>query len=97
MDFSKFTEKAQSAVSEAQNVAVRSNHQSVDTEHLLLALLRQENGLVPRLLDKAGASSSVIAGRVEQVLAKIPAVTGAGSTYITQRLNQLLPVTNEFR
>jgi ATP-dependent Clp protease ATP-binding subunit ClpB len=90
VDISKFTEKAQSAVSEAQNVAVRSNHQSVDTEHLLVALLRQENGLVPRLVDKTGVSLATLTGRVEQLLAKIPAVTGAGSTYITQRLNQLL-------
>jgi ATP-dependent Clp protease ATP-binding subunit ClpB len=78
VDFSKFTEKAQTAVSEAQNAAVRHNHQSVDAEHLLLALLQQENGLVPRLLEKAGISAASLTGRVEQALAKIPAVPAPG-------------------
>ena len=49
MDLNKFTEKSQAALMEAQNIATRDQHQAVDIEHLLLALLEQEGGLVPRL------------------------------------------------
>jgi ATP-dependent Clp protease ATP-binding subunit ClpB len=49
MDLNKFTEKSQSALTEDQNIATRSQHQAVDVEHLMLALLEQEGGLVPRL------------------------------------------------
>ena len=52
MDLNKFTQKSQEALSEAQNQAIRLGHQQMDAEHLLLALAGQENGLVPRLLDK---------------------------------------------
>lgn len=90
MDISKFTEKAQLALSEAQALAVRSNHQAVDTEHLLLSLLRQENGLIPRLFSQMNMKPESLSGRLEQTLAKIPAVTGNTSTYVTQRLSQLL-------
>lgn len=91
MDLGKITEKAQAALGEAQNLAVRRNHQAVDAEHLLLALLKQENGLVPRLFVKAGADLEILLAQTEQALAKLPAVTGAASSaYITQRLNQLL-------
>ena len=91
MDLGKFTEKAQSALSEAQNLAARRNQQAVDAEHLLLALLKQENGLVPRLFVKAGANPEYLIAQTEQALTKQPAVTGAASSaYITQRLNQLL-------
>ncbi|MCR3922879.1 MAG: AAA family ATPase, partial [Firmicutes bacterium] len=90
MDLNKFTEKAQLALQEAQDIAVRKNHQAVDVEHLLTALLQQENGLVPRLITKAGQPANALLTTLEQMLAKLPAVTGAASTYITQRLNQLL-------
>ena len=90
MDISKFTEKAQLAISEAQDVAVRQDHQAVDAEHLLSALLQQENGLVPRLLNKAGVHLATLADKLEQKLGKIPSVKGGASTYITQRLNQIL-------
>ena len=57
---------------------------------MLLALLQQENGLIPRLLTKADINVDKLQQRLEQMLAKIPVVTGSASTYITPRLNQLL-------
>ena len=50
MDINKFTIKAQEALSEAQNLANAREHQEVDVEHMALALLRQEDGLVPRIV-----------------------------------------------
>ncbi|HYV30195.1 MAG TPA: Clp protease N-terminal domain-containing protein, partial [Candidatus Binatia bacterium] len=94
MDLNKFTEKSQAALMEAQNIATRNQHQAVDVEHLLLALLEQEGGLVSRLFDKARVSPDLLKARLEEELHRIPRVSGDTTTgqglYVTQRLNQLL-------
>jgi ATP-dependent Clp protease ATP-binding subunit ClpB len=90
MDSSKFTERARQALVEAQNIAIRQSHQAVDVEHLLLALLTQENSLVPRLAEKAGVNPKLLQTRLEEAQKQIPAVSGAAATYLSQRLNQLL-------
>ena len=56
MDINRFTEKAQEAIRSAQSKAVRYGHQQIDVEHLLAALLEQENGLAPSILNKAGVN-----------------------------------------
>ncbi len=94
MDVSKFTIKSQEALQSAQNIAIRYNHQEVDGEHLFLALLEQEEGLVPKIIEKIGAPVAQIKERAIQELEKKPRVSGpgteAGKIYITQRLNRLL-------
>ena len=94
MDLSKFTEKSQAALMEAQNIATRNQHQAVDVEHLLLALLEQEGGLVPRLFEKAKVAPDLLKAKVEEELNRLPRVSGSDLTgqgvYITQRLNKLL-------
>jgi ATP-dependent Clp protease ATP-binding subunit ClpB len=94
MDLTKFTERAQGALQEAQNVATRRKHQAVDVEHVALALLQQEQGLVARLFEKAAVSPELLQAKVEEELARLARVTGDSATttgvYITQRLNQLL-------
>jgi len=94
MDLNQFTEKSQAALLEAQNIAVRHQHQAVDVEHLLLALLEQEGGLIPRLFEKARVSPDLLKTKVEEELARLPRVSGSDLTgqglYITQRLNRLL-------
>ena len=94
MDMSKFTQKSQEAVSGAQAEAIRFGHQQIDAEHLLLALAGQENGLVPRLLDRAGINPQTYIQALEAELGKLPKVSGPGSQpgqiYVTQRLNSIL-------
>jgi ATP-dependent Clp protease ATP-binding subunit ClpB len=94
MDLNKFTEKSQAALMEAQAIATRNHHQAVDVEHLALALLEQENGLVPRLFEKAGVSPELLRARVQEALDHIPRVSGDTMTdqglRVTQRLNKLL-------
>ena len=60
MDISKFTEKAREAVGEAQNIAAGQGHQETDNEHLALALVRQENGIVPRILEQMGVQAKAL-------------------------------------
>jgi len=94
MDMNAFTQKSQQALSEAQAVAVRLGHQQVDAEHLLLALLQQDQGLVPRLLEKAGYNAASYTAKLEEELARQPRVSGPGSQpgsiYVTPRLNEAL-------
>jgi ATP-dependent Clp protease ATP-binding subunit ClpB len=94
MDLSKFTQKSQEALNEAQAVAIRFGHQQIDVEHLLLALASQENGLVPRLLDRAGIVPQAYVQALEGELDKMPKVSGPGAQpgqiYVTQRLSGVL-------
>jgi len=93
MDLSKTTQKVQEALQQAQVKALRYGHQEVDAEHVLYALLDQESGLVPRLIENIGASVPVLRARTEQELEKRPRVAGStevGKVYVTQRLNQCL-------
>lgn len=94
MDLNQFTEKAQNALNEAQQLATKLGHQSQDVEHLMLALLRQEKGLIPRLLEKCQISVELLNSKLENFLDKLPKVSGSGaqlgSAYVTQRVNTLL-------
>jgi ATP-dependent Clp protease ATP-binding subunit ClpB len=93
MDLNQLTERSQAALKEAQNLATRSQHQAVDVEHLLMALLEQPNGLVPRLCEKAGVAPDLLKARIGEELARVPSVSGTDTTgqglYVTQRLNRL--------
>src|SRR5829696_1227553 len=93
MDFNRPTEKMQQAVQAAQSKADRFSHQQIDVEHLLAALIEQENGLTPSLLLKAGVAPDQIHRRIEQELERMPKVsspTGAtDQVYVTGRLNKL--------
>ncbi|MCC6680581.1 MAG: ATP-dependent chaperone ClpB [Phycisphaeraceae bacterium] len=94
MDFNKLTHKTQEALSEAQNLATRFGHQQVDDPHLLLALLRQSEGLIPRLISRIDANADQLATDLENLLAKRPSISGPGSEpgkiMISQQLQQTL-------
>jgi ATP-dependent Clp protease ATP-binding subunit ClpB len=94
MDMNRLTQKSQQALQEAQSIAVRMAHTEVDTEHLLLALLQDQDGLAPRLLTLAGADVDELSTDVEAELSRRPKVTGPGATpgqvTITQRISRVL-------
>lgn len=94
MDTGSLTEKSREALQEAQNVATRMGHTEVDGEHLLLALVDQQDGLVPRLLEQAGANVEALRSDLDRELSRRPKVSGPGVTpgqvMITQRLAKLL-------
>eukprot|EP01133_Synstelium_polycarpum_P023819 gene23820-28558_t len=94
MDTGSLTEKSREALQEAQNVATRMGHTEVDGEHLLLALVDQQDGLVPRLLEQAGANVDALRSDLDRELSRRPKVSGPGATpgqvTITQRLAKLL-------
>src|SRR5882724_820607 len=94
MDFNRFTEKLQEAFRAAQSKAARSQHQQIEVEHLLLALLEQESGLAPNLLLKADIKLESLHTRIAQELEKLPKVSGPGASpdqiYVTSRLQKVL-------
>jgi len=81
MRFDRFTQKAQEAVLEAQNLAQEYNHPQIDAEHLLKALVEQEGGVVPSVLDKIGVDRALLMQSVEQELARKPRAYG-GATQV---------------
>ena len=93
MDPNRLTEKSQEALTEAQAIAQRLGHTEVDGEHLLLALLNQQNGLVPRLIERAGGDVDGLVKNMEAHLARRPKVSGPGTSpgqvFVTQRLSRL--------
>jgi ATP-dependent Clp protease ATP-binding subunit ClpB len=79
MDPNLLTQKMQEALHDAQTRALRDGHTEIGAEHLLLALLAQPDGLVPRLLERAGADTAALQGALERTLAARPRVSGSGS------------------
>ena len=94
MDPSRFTQKTQEAFLAAQAEALRRTHVETDVEHLLHALIAQEDGLVPRLLRKADVPVDDVRSALEADLRRRPQVTGSGvepgKVYVTQRLSKLM-------
>jgi ATP-dependent Clp protease ATP-binding subunit ClpB len=94
MDINRFTEKLQEALRAAQSKAVRNGNQQIDVEHLIGALLEQEGGLAPSILNKADINTAALSRRIEQEIDKLPKVAGPSGgpdqVYIATRLQQAL-------
>ncbi len=94
MNANKFTQKSIEAISNAQSIAVEYQNQAVAPEHLLYALLGQENGLVSNLLAKMNVNAASLAANVENEIEKMPKVTGSGrpadQVYVTSELDRIL-------
>ncbi len=91
MRFDKLTIKAQEAVQAAQDFAGRNNQQEITPEHLLLALINQDEGVVPAILKKIGLNINDIKSELEKVVKVLPQVTGAalGQAYISSELKEI--------
>ncbi len=91
MNFDKYTQNAQAAVADCQNIAIENGQQQLEGEHLHLALLRQKDGLVPRLLTYMGLDVESLIRQVQGEIDKLPKVSGSSEQlYMSRRFNQLL-------
>ena len=91
MDLSKFTERSRGFVQAAQTIATRESHQRLLPEHLLKALLDDDQGLAANLIARAGGDPMRVQTHLEQTLGKQPKVTGdAGQTYLDQATGKVL-------
>ncbi len=92
MNVEKFTEKAQEAISVAQETAIRMGHQQIDGEHLHYGLAAQEDSLIAKLISYMGQDSALYIKDLETELGKLPKVVGSSSEglYATRRVNEIL-------
>jgi len=99
MDINKFTQKSQQALQDAQSLAAKYGHQEIDGEHLLLALVSEDQGLVTRLLRKLEISVEAFSAELARELDKKPRVAGPGADaskiFVTQRLNKILATAED--
>ncbi len=79
MNLEKFTDRAKGFLQSAQTVAIRMNHQRITPEHMLKALLEDDEGMAAGLIQRAGGTTSIAQAEVDKALAKIPAVSGGGA------------------
>lgn len=90
MNIEKYTQNAQQVVLDCQNIATSSGHQMVDGEHIHLALLKQRDGLIPKLLKSMNIDPELVAADVQTELNKLPKVSGgADNMYGTRRFNKI--------
>jgi len=90
MRLDRLTVKAQEAVAAAQSIAAEHEHQAVEPEHLLLALLQQREGVVGPLLARLGARPETVQQATEGGLARLPKVRGGSGQYVGDRLRAVL-------
>ncbi|MCZ2095055.1 MAG: AAA family ATPase [Anaerolineae bacterium] len=99
MRFDRFTERAQDAAVRAYEILQRYAHNQVDTEHMLLALLEQPDGVIPQILEKMSVDQEAIRQRLDEVLRASPKAAiyggGAGQVFITPRVKRVVDVANE--
>jgi ATP-dependent Clp protease ATP-binding subunit ClpB len=79
MNLEKFTDRAKGFLQSAQTVAIRLNHQRITPEHILKALLEDNEGMAAGLIQRAGGNPQIAVAKVDEALAKIAAVSGSGA------------------
>ncbi|PKN30536.1 MAG: ATP-dependent chaperone ClpB [Deltaproteobacteria bacterium HGW-Deltaproteobacteria-21] len=92
MRFDKFTLKSQEVIQGAQQLADRIGHQQVEPEHMVRVILSQKEGVIPPLLGKLGVNQGQLVQEVEELLQRVPKVSGAGAgqVYISPRTKGVL-------
>ncbi len=89
MRIDQFTVKAQEAIQAGQALARRAGNPQYEPEHLALALLDQEQGLVPAIVQRVGAEPQLLRDRLQEALGKLPKVSGGEGATLSQRLLKL--------
>jgi len=99
MRFDRFTERAQEAAQRAAEIIQRYGHNQIDTEHILLALIEQPQGVVPQILEILKVDPQILAERLDYILKTSPKASifggGAGQIFITPRVKRIIDVANE--
>jgi len=89
MNINRLTEKAREALVEAQTHAEQRGNSQIEPEHLLLALVQQEGGVVPQVLQKLGVQPRALAVELESALDRLPKVQGQAQAYLSPSLNSI--------
>src|SRR6185436_17752262 len=92
MDMNKLTEKAQAAIATAQRDAEQRHHTQLEPEHLLSALVKQEAGVVPAVLEKLGVSPGQVSGRLDAILSNFARSQAQQQVYASPAFRRLFDV-----
>ena len=99
MRFDRFTERAQEAAQRAAEIIQRYGHNQIDTEHILLALIEQPQGVIPQLLEILKVDAAALSERLDYILRTSPKANifggGAGQIFITPRVKRIIDLANE--
>ncbi len=99
MRFDRFTERAQEAAQRAAEIIQRYGHNQIDTEHILLALIEQPQGVISQLLEMLKIDANALAERLDYILRTSPKASifggGAGQIFITPRVKRIIDLANE--
>lgn len=99
MRFDRFTERAQEAAQRAAEIIQRYGHNQIDTEHILLALIEQPQGVVTQILELLKVDSANLIERLDYILRTSPKASifggGAGQIFITPRVKRIIDVAND--
>ena len=97
--FERFTERAQDAAARAYEILQRYGHNQVDTEHILLALLEQADGVIPQILERLDIDVSIMRARLDEILRASHKAAiyggGTGQVFITPRVKRIIDLANE--
>jgi ATP-dependent Clp protease ATP-binding subunit ClpC len=99
MRFDRFTERAQDAAQRAAEIIQRYGHNQIDTEHILLALIEQPQGVIPQILEKLNVDIEDLTDRIDHQLRTTPKANiyggGAGQIFITPRVKRVVDMANQ--
>lgn len=99
MRFDRFTERAQDAAQRAAEIIQRYGHNQIDTEHILLALIEQPQGVIPQILEKLNVDIEALTEKIDHLLRTSPKANiyggGAGQIFITPRVKRVVDMANE--
>lgn len=99
MRFDRFTERAQEAAQRAAEIIQRYGHNQIDTEHILLALIEQPQGVIPQILEILKVDANALMERLDYILRTSPKANifggGAGQIFITPRVKRIVDLANE--
>ncbi len=99
MRFDRFTERAQEAAQRAAEIIQRYGHNQIDTEHILLALIEQPQGVIPQILEYLKVDANALMERLDYILRTSPKANifggGAGQIFITPRVKRIIDLANE--
>jgi ATP-dependent Clp protease ATP-binding subunit ClpC len=99
MRFDRFTERAQEAAQRAAEIIQRYGHNQIDTEHILLALIEQPQGVIPQILEDLKVDVDALTERLDYVLRTSPKANifggGAGQIFITPRVKRIVDLANQ--
>ena len=90
MDLTRFTERARGFIQAAQTIAIRENHQRILPEHVLKALLDDDQGFATNLIQRSGGNTGAIKQHLDQTIAKLPQVQGGAQAYIDTQTVKVL-------